>query len=348
MSQPVAKKMACRAWYDKSMTDLVAIAHSFFAPGKGILAADESVATATTRLASYGIPASAEMRRQYRDLFLGTEGIEAYLSGVILFSETLIEKGNDGSTFPAMLASRGIAPGVKVDGGTEPMSESSHEFITQGLLDLAPRLIDYKKQGAVFTKWRAVITIDGDQLPTALALHENAKRLATYAKEVQNAGLVPILEPEVLLAGKHSRQRARAVMTDTLHTLFSVLEEHAVDRSSLILKTAMALSGSDSGKNDTPEEVAEDTLAALVESVPADIAGIVFLSGGQTPDQATANLAAIATRALASRAPWPLTFSYARALQEEALTLWQGKEENVPAARAAFLARLAAVSAALG
>lgn len=330
------------------MTDLVAIARSLFVPGKGILAADESVHTATARLASYGIATSAEMRREYRDLFFGTEGIEHYLSGIILFSETLLEKGNDKKLFPASLAARGVAPGVKVDLGTEPMSESPQEFITQGLLDLPERLALYKKQGAVFTKWRAVVRIDGDTLPTALSIHENAKRLATYAKEVQSAGLVPILEPEVLLAGKHSRQRSRAVLTETLNTLFSVLEEHSVDRASIILKTSMALSGEENEKKDTPEEVAEDTLAALMESVPAQIAGIVFLSGGQTPDQATANLAAITRRAKEMNAPWPLTFSYARALQEEALALWKGEEGNVPAAQAAFLERLAKVSAALG
>lgn len=330
------------------MTDLVAIARSLFAPGKGILAADESVHTATARLASYGIGTSAEMRRQYRDFFFGTEGIGDYLSGIILFSETLKERGNDKKLFPVSLASRGIAPGVKVDLGTEPMSDSPEELITQGLLDLPERLADYKKSGAVFTKWRAVIRIDGDQLPTALAIHENAKRLATYAKEVQSAGLVPILEPEVLLSGKHSRQRARAVITETLNTLFSVLEEHSVDRASIILKTSMVLSGEDSRKKDTPEEVAEDTLAALIESVPVQIAGIVFLSGGQTPDQATDNLRAITRRAREISAPWPLTFSYARALQEEALAIWKGKEENIPAARAVFLERLAQVSAALG
>lgn len=329
------------------MTDLVAVARSLFAPGKGILAADESVHTATARLASYGIPTSAEMRRQYRDLFFGADGIERYLSGIILFSETLLEKGDDKKLFPASLEARGILPGVKVDLGTEPFPASPDELITQGLLDLPTRLAEYKKQGAVFTKWRAVVRIDGDQLPTAVAIHENAKRLASYAKDVQMAGLVPILEPEVLYKGTHSRQRARAVLTETLGTLFSVLEEQAADRAGVILKTSMALSGSDSGKKDTPEEVAEDTLAALMESVPRQVAGIVFLSGGQTPDQATENLSAITKRAKSERAPWPLTFSYARALQEESLSLWKGKLENVPAARAAFLERLAKVSAAV-
>ena len=329
------------------MTDLVAIARSLFAEGKGILAADESVHSATTRLAKYGVPASVEMRRQYRDLFIGAKGIEQYLSGVILFSETLLEKGNDKKLFTKSLAARGIAPGVKVDLGTEPFPSSPNELITQGLLDLPERLIEYKKQGAVFTKWRAVFCIDGDTLPSAQAMHENAKRLASYAKVVQAAGLIPILEPEVLLEGKHSRARARAVIEETLQTLFLILDEHSVDRGSIILKTSMALSGDASGKNDTPEEVAEDTLAAFIKSVPRQIAGITFLSGGQTPDQSTDNLAAIVRRAKEMNAPWPVTFSYSRALQEEALALWQGKEENVPAAREAFLARLDMVSAAV-
>ncbi|MFA5745214.1 MAG: class I fructose-bisphosphate aldolase [Candidatus Paceibacterota bacterium] len=328
------------------MTDLVAIARSLFVPNKGILAADESVHTATTRLASYGISASTEMRRQYRDLFLGTEGIEQYLSGVILFPETLTEKGNDKKLFPRSLAARGIAPGVKVDLGTEPFPSSPEELITQGLFDLPERLAAYKKQGAVFTKWRAVIRIDGDQLPSAQALHENAKRLANYAKESQTAGLVPILEPDILLEGRHSRLRARTVIEETMETLFSVLDEYSVDRASIILKTSMTLSGEANERKDTPEEVAEDTIAALLKSVPRQVAGIVFLSGGQTPDQATDNLSAIVRYSQTANTPWPLTFSYSRALQEEALSIWKGKEENVADAQVAFLARLMKVSVA--
>jgi fructose-bisphosphate aldolase class I len=235
---------------------------------------------------------------------------------------------------------------VKVDLGTEPFQDSPNELITGGLIGLTERLEDYKKQGAVFTKWRAVIRIDGDVLPSAQAIHENMKRLASYAKEAQTAGLVPILEPEVLIEGNHSRARARAVLGETLKTLFSVLGEHSVDRASLVLKTAMALSGSENVKNDTPDEVAEDTLAVLMENVPSQIAGIVFLSGGQTPDQATDNLSAITRRAKEVKAPWPLTFSYARALQEEALEIWKGKDENVSDARVTFLNRLAKVSSA--
>ncbi len=329
------------------MTDLVSIARALVMPGKGLLAADESVHTATKRLASYGIGTSEEMRREFRDLFLGTPGIEEYLSGVILFDETIGEKGDDKKLFPKSLADRGIAPGIKVDAGTEPYPSSPDEFITGGLIGLPERLAAYKKQGALFTKWRAVITIDGDRLPTAQAIHENARRLASYAKDVQAAGMVPILEPEVLLDGNHSRERTRAVIVETLSTLFTVLGEHAVDRASVIVKTAMALSGSGSPKKDTPEEVAESTVAALMEAVPRQVPGIVFLSGGQDPEEATENLAAITKRARSAGAPWPLTFSYARALQEEALAVWKGKKENVPAAREAFLARLKKVSAAI-
>jgi fructose-bisphosphate aldolase, class I len=328
------------------MTDLVSRARSLFAPGKGILAADESVHSATARLAEYGVAASPEMRRQYRDLFLGAPQIEKYLSGVILFSETLLQKGNDKKLFPASLTSRGILPGIKVDLGTEPLGESPKEFITQGLLDLPERLAEYKKQGGQFTKWRAVITIDGDALPTSAAIVENAKRLAQYAREVQAAGMVPMIEPEVLFAGNHSRARAKAVLVETLGTTFAVFKEQSVDPASVILKTAMVLSGKDSGKTDTSEEVAEDTVATLLECVPRQIAGVVFLSGGQTPDQATDNLRAIAKHAKEKGAPWPLTFSYARALQEEALSLWKGKAEHVDAARAVFLSRLVKVSQA--
>ncbi len=329
------------------MTDLISIVQSLFAAGKGILAADESVHSATARLSHYGIEAGEEMRREYRDLFFGTPGVEEYLSGIILFSETLTQEGEDAKLFPDSLAEKGILPGIKVDLGTEPIAESPLELITQGLLDLPERLAEYKKQGAVFTKWRAVIRIDGDTLPTASAIHENTKRLAQYAKDVQMAGLVPLLEPEVLHEGAHSRQRAQAVLTETLGTLFSVLGEQAVDISGVVLKTAMALGGETNAKKDSPQEVAVATLEALLTSVPKGVGGIVFLSGGQSPDEATENLAAITKRAKEVNAPWPLTFSYARALQEEALTAWKGKKENVEAAREAFLARLKKVSEAV-
>ncbi len=331
------------------MIDLREEAAKLMAPGKGLLAADESVHSADARLTSYGIEPSVEVRRKFRDLFLETSGIEQYLSGVILFTETLGQKDDeDGLLFPESLNTRGIIPGIKVDEGLEPFPESSDESITKGLIGLSERLAEYKKRHNIgFTKWRAVVKIDGDRLPTAQCLVENAKRLATYALEVQKAGMVPTLEPEVLLDGRHSRLRAKEVITGVMKTLFTALSDQAVDTSALLIKTSMALSGSKNGKTDTPEEVAESTLEALMASVPKNVPGIVFLSGGQGNDQATENLRAICKRAKSASAPWPLTFSFARALQDEALTAWQGKEENISVARDAFLARLKKVSAAL-
>ncbi len=324
-------------------------ARALVAPGKGILAADESEKSADEkRLTAFGIKTGPEMRRKFRDMLLATPGIQEYLTGVILHEETLSQKGNDGVLFPQLLAVKGIIPGIKVDEGLEPLAESSSESITKGLLGLPERLTSYHTDYATgFTKWRAAITIDGDRLPTARALVENAKRLATYACEVQKAGMVPLLEPEVLLDGTHGRLRACAVIESVMRVLFDTLNEQCADLSGIIIKTSMAVSGNKNGRQDTPEEVAEDTLGALMDTVPAEVAGIVFLSGGQTPDQATANLAAITKLARERNAPWPLTFSYARALQEEALMVWKGEDENVPAAREAFLARLEKVAAAI-
>ena len=332
------------------MVDLAHIAHTLLAPGKGLLAADESNESADSkRLANHGIATGPEMHQEFRDMLLAAPGIEQYLTGVILYEETLTQADNDGEPFASMLASRAIIPGIKVDQGLDPFPGSPSETITKGLINLSERLALYKgKYGTGFTKWRAAIKIDGTKLPTRQALLENAKRLATYACEVQKAGMVPIVEPEVLLEGPHSRMRAKEVLAETYQMLFTALADQAVALDGLILKTSMALSGSTSGKTDTPEEVATDTMDVLMANVPADVAGVVFLSGGQTPDQATENLAAITKRAKELGAPWPLTFSYARALQEEALVAWAGKPENVDAARAAFLARLQKVSAALG
>jgi fructose-bisphosphate aldolase class I len=328
------------------MNDLPDTARELVAHGKGILAADESIKSADKRLISYGIETSVEMRRQYRDLFLSAPDIEEYLTGVILYSETLDEKASDGTLFTKLLAKRGIMPGIKVDQGIEPMPESPDETITNGILGLPDVLHTYAAQGLKFTKWRAVIRIDGDRLPTRQALVENAKRLAIYALDVQKAGMVPILEPEVLLEGTHSRLRAKEVLIETLNTVIAACQDQAVDLSAVIIKTAMALSGDKSGKKDTPEEVAHDTVEALMSTIPAIVPGIVFLSGGQSSEQATLNLQAIAKRSQELNAPWPLTFSYARALQDEALTAWKGEAENVPAAREAFLKHLKAVSSA--
>ncbi len=330
------------------MVDLLFSARTLVAPGKGILAADESNKSADEkRLKAYGIATGEAMRRSFRELFLDTPGIEKYISGIILFSETLDQKSDRGEPFPKLLEDHGIMPGIKVDEGLSPFQESKDETITEGLIGLPERLANFReKYDTGFTKWRAAIKIDGDRLPTAQAVVENTKRLATYASEAQKAGMVPLLEPEVLLDGNHSRLRAREVIEKVLRALIAALEDQAVDLSGVIIKTSMALSGSDSGHEDTPEEVAEDTLGALLAAVPPIVPGVVFLSGGQTPDQATANLAAISKLARQRKAPWPLTFSYARALQEEALAIWIGKPENVPAARDAFLARLKKVSEA--
>ncbi len=315
-------------------------------PGKGLLAADESTHTADKRLIEYGITPSMEMRRQYRRLFLTAPNIEKYLSGVILFEETLGQIADDNILFPDFLAKRGIIPGIKVDKGTEPIEDSPDEVITNGLIGLSKRLITYSESGTRFTKWRAVIDIDGDRLPTDNAILENSKRLALYAHDAHTAGFIPILEPEVLLSGNHSRIMTKDIITKTLNTVFAAIDNNVVDRTSLIIKTSMALSGSRSGKVDTPQEVAESTLEALIASVPPDVPCIVFLSGGQSPDEATDNLRAIAQLAKEKNAPWPLTFSYARALQSEALEVWKGKEENISIAQEVFLSRLHKVAAA--
>ncbi len=324
------------------MLDLRECASVLVEEGKGILAIDETAGHADAWLASHGITGGEEMQRQFRQLFFGAPGVEKYITGVIMFEGTLSQKEDGGKTFPVYLREKGIISGVKVDQGVEPFPGSPEESITNGLLGLPERLAEFRKNfGTGFTKWRMVINIDGTRLPTAQALHENSKRLATYALEAQKVAMVPIVEPEVILKGTHSRMRSREVLHDTLHVLMGALEDQAVDMSAVILKTSMALSGSESGKMDTPEEVAKDTVEALLAAVPASIPGIVFLSGGQSTEQATANLAAIVKYANERNAPWPLTFSYARALQDEALTVWAGKAENIAAAQEVFLARLA-------
>lgn len=331
------------------MNELSDIVSSLFREGKGILAADESTASADKRLASFGIKSSEDMRRRYRDLFLNAPGIEEYLSGVILYKETLEQNGLDGKNFSRSLASRGIIPGIKVDEGTEPLEGSPKELITKGVLGLCDRLLEHQKTYHTgFTKWRAVIRIDGTKLPTSSALVENARRLAVYALDAQEVHMVPIIEPEVLYEGTHSRLRCKEVLEETLRMVFATLSDHGVDLSGTILKTSMVLSGQETKKKDAPLDVAKDTIDVLMSVVPSEVPGIVFLSGGQTPDQATENLRAITAYAKERGAPWKLTFSYARALQEEALSVWQGKEENVEAARELYIGRLKKVQQALG
>lgn len=323
------------------MSDLSTAMEQLFARGKGILAADESATSADKRLKEHGVKPGPAMRQKFRDLFLATPGMEQYVSGVILHEETLGQKAEEGPLFPKLLEKKGIIPGIKVDQGTEPMPEHEEELLTNGLLGLGERLQKYhEKSGTRFTKWRAVLRIEGDHLPSSSAIVENAKRLASYACEVQRVGMVPLLEPEVLYDGTHSRLRCREVMEVVLGTTVRQLEEQCADPSMVIIKTSMAMSGKDSKKKDTPEEVAEDTVGALLSAVPKEIGGIVFLSGGQTPEQSIANLSAIMKLAKEKDVPWPVTFSFARTFQEEALDIWGGKDEHVEKAREAFLERL--------
>ena len=311
---------------------------------KGILAADESTGSAEKRLAEYGISGGEAMRRNFRELFLTAPGAERFLTGVILYEETLTQTARDGRSFVSLLSERGIMPGIKVDTGTEPFSENSDELVTKGLEGLSERLAVYRAQGALFTKWRAVIRIDENRLPTEDAITENARRLGEYARLVQEAGMVPMLEPEVLLEGNHSIARSEEVLTHTLKETCAAAKKAGADLSALIIKTSMALSGSASGVKDSPADVATYTLRALRASVPEEVPGIVFLSGGQSTDQATENLAEI--RTLGKDAPWTLTFSYARALQDEALRAWGGQDENIGEAQSVFLERLRKVSEA--
>lgn len=324
------------------MSTIHDIARDLVLPGKGILAADESTKSANKRLASVGVPENPLMRRVYREVFLTTPGIGKYLSGVILYDETIRDSTRDGIPFTELLKKEGVYVGIKVDEGTVPF-EGGDELVTEGLSGLAERLREYKEMGAVFAKWRAVIRIEGDELPTHKLILENADRLARYAAVCQVEGVVPIAEPEVLLAGDHTRARAAEVIAETLRALIDACEEHTVDLSALIIKSSMVVSGSDSCCTDSPEAVAEDTLASFHDAVPHEVPGIVFLSGGQEADEATDNLRAIAKM---GPQPWQLTFSFARALQGEALEVWAGKDENIPQAQKVFMERLMKVARA--
>ncbi|PCH66052.1 MAG: fructose-bisphosphate aldolase class I [Bacteroidetes bacterium] len=317
------------------------ITAALVAPGKGILAADESTGSANKVLAAVGIAETPEMRRVYREVFLTTPQIEKHLSGVILYEETFNDHIRSGVPFIDVLNQKGILVGIKVDQGTRPFG--AKELITDGLVGLPDRLKGFKEKGAHFAKWRAVITIEGDELPTSENIHEHAVSLATYAKNCQEAGIVPILEPEVLLQGDHTRARAEEVISEVLQEVFVEVAAQGVDPEALIIKSSMAVSGSDSGCKDTPQEVAEDTLDAFHTSIPEEVTGIVFLSGGQTASDATANLQAIAER---KENMWQLTFSFARALQGEALAYWAGDDEKIAHAQKIFLKRLELVALA--
>jgi fructose-bisphosphate aldolase class I len=315
--------------------ELAATATALVAPGKGILAADESSGTIAKRFASIEVESTEEQRRAYRELLFTTEGAAEYISGVILYEETLGQRAADGTPLPETLSRQGIICGIKVDAGTTALAGFEGEKITEGLDGLAGRLATYRDQGARFTKWRAVITI-GERLPTPGCIRANAEALARFAASSQEAGLVPIVEPEVLMDGDHPIERCDRATRDTLAEVFAALRRHRVRFDGMLLKPNMVLSGSDCPTQAGVEQVAEATLACLRDAVPASVPGIVFLSGGQTDEAATAHLNAMNRL---GGAPWQLSFSYGRALQAPALKAWKGEAANGPAAQRAFLHR---------
>ena len=304
--------------------------------GKGILAADESDATAGKRLEIARLPNQPGNRQDFRELLFTAPGIEEYLSGVILYDSTMRESTDQGIPFVDVLAARGIVPGIKVDMGVKPIPNTNGEVVTRGLDGLEDRLKEYYEIGARFTKWRGVVTI-GEDIPTDTCLELNAVHMAEYALLVQAQGMVPIVEPEVLFPGEHSIEVAEDATTRTLTILFSVLRKYGVDLKGLILKSSMVLAGDAYKEQSTPDEVAAATLRTFKLAVPREVGGIVFLSGGQTPKRSTENLQAISAY---GAQPWPITYSYSRAIQEPVLIAWQGHPENIPAAQKAMLTRL--------
>ncbi len=320
--------------------NLYSIASALVAPHKGILAADQSVKTMDKQLQAIGVTPDAEVRRQYRQLLMTTEGLEDYVTGVILYDSTIRNKTDDGVPFADILVSKGIVPIIKVDRSTTPHINFPGEVITQGLDNLADHLAEYYDMGARATKWRAVFNI-GENIPSKQNIKVDTVALALYAAMAQNAGLVPIVEPEVIYSGSHDLKRAEQVTTQVLQALFSELVEQKVDLKGVILKSSMVLAGSTNENQSTPEEVAEATIRTFKNSVPEEVPGIVFLSGGQTPKQATSNLNAIAKLEKSEgNLPWQFAFSFSRALEEPAQRVWQGKLENIPAAQAILLERL--------
>jgi fructose-bisphosphate aldolase, class I len=321
---------------------LAKIAQTIVQPGKGILAADESGPTIKKRFTGIGVESTEENRRAYRNLLFTTEGVESFISGVILFDETLRQSTQDGTPFARLLSEKGIAPGIKVDKGAKALAGFAGEKITEGLDGLRERLQEYRELGAQFAKWRAVITI-GDGIPTRFCLDANAHALARYAALCQEAGLVPIVEPEVLMDGDHDISRCRDVTAEALTRLYAALFDHCVYLEGTLLKPNMVISGKGAARQADPQEVARATVDCFRQVVPAAVPGIVFLSGGQSPTEATENLNAM--NALGEH-PWELSFSYGRALQEDALKAWQGQGANIAAAQRAFYHRAKCNSAA--
>ncbi len=326
------------------LSALASTAHALVAPAKGILAADESFPTIEKRFKPLGIASTEATRRAYRETLFTAPELGEFVSGVILFDETLRQKSREGVPFPALLQQLGIVPGIKVDQGVTALANFPDEKITQGLDGLRERLKTYHELGARFTKWRAVFTIKGNSLPSRTCIEANAQRLAQFAALSQEADLVPIVEPEILMTGDHGLEHNEDVAEVVLHTVFAALVSHRVQLEAMLLKPAMVLPGVDCPQQASDIEIATHTLRCLRRTVPAAVPGIVFLSGGQTPDQASQRLAAINR---AGEGPWALSFSFGRALQDPALKAWSGKPEHVLAAQAALLDHARQNSAAL-
>ena len=326
-----------------NLQELEKTARALVAPGKGILAADESFGTIGKRFEAVGIESSEDSRRAYREMLFTTSNIGDYLSGVILFEETLKQKASDGRPLSKVLEDQGIIPGIKVDKSTVPMPLSPNEKFTQGLDGLHDRLSEYRELGARFTKWRAVITIGGG-IPTKSCVEANAEALALYAAFAQDHDLVPIVEPEVLMDADNSLEVCWEVTIRTLYETFAALYEQGIDLRGTLLKPNMVIPGKGASDQASPEQIAQATVNTFLGVVPAAIPGIVFLSGGQSEVQATENLNAINKVG----GPWALSFSYGRALQASALEAWGGEAANAEAAQAAFVhrARMNALAAA--
>jgi fructose-bisphosphate aldolase class I len=318
-----------------NVEDVAATARSLVAPGKGILAADESGGTIERRFAAVGVESTEENRLAYRELLLTTEGAGQWISGVILFDETIRQRAADGTPLPEVLERQGIIPGIKVDQGAKPLALAAGEKVTEGLDGLRERLAEYRELGARFAKWRAVIAIGAD-IPSDYCIWVNAHALARFAALAQEAGLVPIVEPEVLMDGGHQMARSYAVTSRVQHAVFTELRDQRVVFEHMLLKPNMVLSGYDCTEKASIDEVAAATIKCLRHAVPAAVPGIVFLSGGQSDELATAHLNAM--NRLGDQ-PWQLSFSFGRALQAPALRTWRGLSDNVTAAQSEYLHR---------
>lgn len=330
---------------DARIDDMQGTSRAMVVEGKGILAADESTGTIGRRFAAIGVENSEDQRRAYREMLFRTKGFERYVSGVILFDETLRQRAADGTPLVDLLTAAGVIPGIKVDAGAKPLAGRAHETVTEGLDGLRERLAEYRALGARFAKWRAVLRVGGGR-PTATALDVNAHALARYAALCQEAGLVPIVEPEVLMDGDHDIEACLHATESTLREVFHQLARQGVALEGMVLKPSMVVSGASASDRAAPEIVAERTLTCLRRTVPAAVPGIAFLSGGQGDDESVRNLDAINRRAHDVGAPWQLTFSYGRGLQSAPLQAWGGRPENVPAAQRAFLQRARVLAAA--